>query len=142
VAAQRSSGSGGIGVARAEDGSWGRLQRWPAEERHVGSLRSRRWRGVATTASSGEGRLGRTVGRRGKSRDGQRGVGEGGSEARCRTALRRRGWRTWPAIAVAARGRETEERERGVDEGGPGCKIQKGQGSYSNSQITFKPELK
>jgi hypothetical protein len=40
------------------------------------------------------------------------------------------------------RGRETEEREREVDEGGRSCKLQKVQGPYYNAQITFKPELK
>jgi hypothetical protein len=39
-----------------------------------------------------------------------------------------RRWRTWLVRVAAARGRETEEREREVDEGGPSCKLQKVQG--------------
>jgi hypothetical protein len=50
-----------------------------------------------------------------------------------RAALGRQGWRTWPARAAAARGRETEERGREVDEGGPGCKLQKIQGLHCNA---------
>jgi hypothetical protein len=73
---------------------------------------------------------------------GRRLRGREGHVARCRTALRRQGWCTWLARAAAARGRETEEREREEDKGGPSCKLQKVQGPYCNTQITFKPELK
>jgi hypothetical protein len=103
---------------------------------------------VTATASGGEARLGqmtratwRGQGRPARGR-GTRRQGREGHVARCRMALRWRGWRTWLARAAAARGRETEEREREVDEGGPSCKLQKVQGPYCNAQITFKPELK
>jgi hypothetical protein len=52
------------------------------------------------------------------------------------------GQRTWLARAAAARGRETEEIEGEVDEGGLDCKFQKEQGPHCNAQVTFKPVLK
>jgi hypothetical protein len=40
------------------------------------------------------------------------------------------------------RQRRTEEREREVDEGGPGCNFGEMQGPYCNASITFNPVLK
>jgi hypothetical protein len=84
----------------------------------VGYPRSRRWHWVAATASSGEGQLGRTAGRRGRSRSGQRGVGEGGSEAGedawlASERLWSGGARHMAGTAAAARRREETEEEGG-----------------------------
>jgi hypothetical protein len=89
VAVRRSSGSGRVGVARAEDGSWGktmaaagwRAARGICREQEVMLIGSQRWQAAVKRG------LGRRQVRRGEGRGGQRGVREGGGEA---------GKGTWP----------------------------------------------
>jgi hypothetical protein len=114
---RRSSGRGG--VARAEDGSWGRLRRWRAGERHVGrrkqevvleSLRRRAaarissgrprttWRGYGV-ASAGSGKAAASGGA-------ARGSGQSSAGAA--------GRRTWPGSGGGVRQRKNRGgRERG-----------------------------
>jgi hypothetical protein len=127
VATRRSSGSGRVGVARAEDSSWGkttaaagrRAARRICREQEVALIGSQR-RQAAVKHGSGRRQV-----RRGEGRGGQRGVGEGGGEA---------GKGTWPGAerrwdgGGGAQGRperrlcaaEKERRREGVVEGGPG----------------------
>jgi hypothetical protein len=102
------------------------LQRWRAAARSSSGRRQAAWRGEEKPAR-GRGAAGQVLGRH---------------VACLRAALERGGARHMAGRAAAARGRETEEREREVDEGGPSCKLQKVQGPYCNAQITFKPVLK
>jgi hypothetical protein len=119
VAARRSSGSGGVGVAHAEDGSWGkttaaagrRAARGICREQEVVLIGSQR-RGAAVQGGSGRRQAAWHGGKKPARGRGRRQQFREGHVARFKTALRRRGWRTWLARAAAARGRETEERER------------------------------
>jgi hypothetical protein len=66
-----------------------------------------------------------------------------GRHVACLRAALERGGAQHKADRVAvARGRETEEMGREVDEGGPSCQFQKIQGPHCNAQVTFIPELK
>jgi hypothetical protein len=92
--------------------------------------------------------LGVAAGRRGRSRGGQRGVGEGGSEVG-KDAWKGSGRRGVGGSAVHGRdsgGGAAQRRNRGSRVGGGRqglvCDFPKMQGSYYNVLITFKPELK
>jgi hypothetical protein len=60
----------------------------------------------------------------------------------CRAAWGRRERCTWPAGAAQHVGQRSTGGRGKVDEGGPGCKCEKGQGPHCNVLVTFKPELK
>jgi hypothetical protein len=72
---RRSSGSGGL-AWRARRTAAGKGKAAVGQGATRGSVESRRWRWVAATASSGEGRLGQTAGRRGTAGRGQRSSGK------------------------------------------------------------------
>jgi hypothetical protein len=95
--------------------------------------------GDAATASGGEAQLGQAVGQRvaaGVSqREGgkRRGRGRGGTWRGPGQRRDGRGGAQGRENGGGARQRRTEEREREVDEEGPGCKFQKRQGFHYNA---------
>jgi hypothetical protein len=106
-------------VARAEDGSWGRLRRRRAGERHVGrrkqevALESLRWRAAAGISSGrswttwrGQGVASAGSGKVAASGGAARGSGQSSAEAA--------GRRTWPGSGGGVRQRRNRGgRERG-----------------------------
>jgi hypothetical protein len=146
---RRSSGRGGGGVARGEEGSeesYGSGQpesdTWGRREAGGGADR------VATTASGSERLLGQTTGGvawRGEASagSGRRWARQGRTRGLVQSGAGAAGARHMAGRAATARGQRSRGgREREVDKRGPGCNFQKRQGPHCNAQVTFKPGLK